>query len=213
MFDLNNLLLSGGLPVILLVVFIESGFPFGFFLPGDTLLFTAGLFASQGKYPIALVISGIFVSNFAGVTIGYWMGKNLGKKYVKQESKYLFKHKYVDKATAFYERHGGKAIILGRFVPAVRSFVPIIAGVANMKYKSLIIYNAIGALIWATSIPLLGFYAGSWLESKGISVDSLVLPIILLIIILSLLGPVVHALQDKSTRDKIFSKLNFKHFS
>ncbi len=209
--DLNTLLQSIGLVGICAIIFVESGFPFGFFLPGDTLLFTAGLLAAQGHFNIALAIVLIFASSVAGVTIGYFSGKQLGKRFIKQEGGLLFRHEYVEKATAFYDKHGGKAIILGRFVPAVRSFVPIVAGVAKMPYHKLMFYNTIGALIWATLIPLIGFYAGGWLEQRGVSVDAFILPIIGAIIIISLLGPVAHALRDPKTRAKLLSFLNRSH--
>lgn len=206
MHNLNDIILSLGLPGIVIVVFIESGFPFGFFLPGDTILFAAGLFAAQGQFSILLAMTMIFVANFAGVTIGYWSGRSLGKRYVKKESRLLFRHEYVEKAENFYRKHGGKAIVLGRFIPAVRSFIPIIAGVANMEYRKLIFYNAIGALIWATSVPLVGYFSGQWLEDHGISIELLVVPIFLLIIFMSFFGPVVHALSSKDNRDKIFKR-------
>lgn len=210
MHALNDIILSLGLFGIVAVVFVESAFPFGFFLPGDTILFAAGLFAAQGQFPIALAITMIFIANFAGVTIGYWMGRGLGKRYVKQESKLLFRHEYVEKAELFYEKHGGKAIILGRFIPAVRSFVPIIAGVANMNYRHLILYNAIGAFIWATSVPLVGYFAGNWLEDQGIDIELLVVPVLILVIILSFMGPLVHALSSKSVRNKILRRIRRK---
>jgi membrane-associated protein len=204
--QLNDVILSLGLPGIVTVIFIESGFPFGFFLPGDTVLFAAGLLASKGHFPLALAVLLIFISNFAGVTIGYWSGRGLGKRYVQREDNMLMRHEYVEKAEAFYEKHGGKAIILGRFIPAVRSFVPIIAGVAKMRYRDLMIFNAIGAALWAISIPAIGYYAGGWLEQHGINIDALILPVILLIIFLSLAGPLFHALSDRETRKKLFNR-------
>ena len=207
---LTNLIFSLGLPGIFVVIFIESGFPFGFFLPGDTVLFTAGLLAAKGHFTLVAAMVLIFIANFAGVTIGYWIGKNLGKRYIKRESGLLFRHEYVEKAEQFYARHGGKAIILGRFIPAVRSFVPIIAGVAKMNYRDLMIYNAIGAAIWSVGVTLIGYYAGSWLESKGIDVDTLILPIILIIIVLSLAGPLIHALSDAKTRKQLLARFGSK---
>lgn len=206
MHELNDIILSLGLPGIVTVVFIESSFPIGFFLPGDTILFAAGLLSAKGHFPLMLAIGTIFIANFAGVTIGYWSGRGLGKRYVRKENSILLRHEYVEKAEKFYEKHGGKAIVLGRFIPGVRSFVPIVAGVANMKYRDLIIYNAIGAAIWAGSIPSVGYFAGAWLERQGINIDTLILPIILLIIVMSLAGPVVHAFMDRDTRKKLLAK-------
>ena len=206
MHALNDIILNLGLIGIIIVVFIESGFPFGFFLPGDSLLFAAGLFAAKGQFPIEIAILGIFLANFAGVTIGYWTGRSLGKRWLKKEDGLIFRRSYVEKATKFYERHGGKAIVLGRFVPAVRSFVPMIAGVAGMSYKRLMIFNAIGAALWATSVPLIGFFSGAWLERHGINIELLVVPVIVAIIVLSFAAPLVHALSDKKTRQKLLAR-------
>jgi membrane-associated protein len=204
--QLSHVILDLGLPGIAIVVFLQCGFPFAFFLPGDTLLFTAGLFASRGHFPLVLAIAVIFIANFAGVTFGYWSGRGLGKRFLKKEDSRPLYHNYVERAEKFYERHGGKAIILSPFIPGVRSFVPIVAGVANMDYRKLMIYNAIGAGLWTISIPVIGFYAGSWLEQHGVNIDTLILPIILLVIIVSLAGPVVHALSDKKTREQLLRK-------
>jgi len=205
--QLNDLIMSLDLPGIVAVIFIESAFPIGFFLPGDTILFAAGLFAAKGHYPLVMAMVLIFIANFAGATIGYWTGRSLGKRYLKKENRLLFRHEYVEKAEQFYEKHGGKAIILGRFIPAVRSFVPIVAGVANMTYRKLMFYNAIGAAIWAISVPVIGFYAGAWLEKHGINIDTLILPIILLIVVISLTGPLVHALANENTRKQLLKRL------
>ncbi len=210
MHDLNSMITALGLPGIALVVFIESGFPFGFFLPGDTLLFAAGLLAAQEHFPIVLAIFVIFITNFAGVTIGYWSGHSLGKRFIKEEGGIIFRKEYVEKAEAFYAKHGGKAIILGRFVPAVRSFVPMVAGVAKMDYSKLMLYNGIGAVLWSVSIPLTGYFGGQWLKDRGIDIDMLILPIIAFIIFVSLAGPPVHALHNKKTRDQILKKLRLK---
>lgn len=207
---LNEIILNLGLIGIVTVIFIESGFPFGFFLPGDSLLFAAGLLAAKGHFSIGLAMFAIFFANFAGVTIGYWTGKSLGKRWLKKEDGLLFRHEYVEKAEAFYAKHGGKAIILGRFVPAVRSFVPIVAGVANMSYKRLMIFNAIGAAIWATSVPLIGYYSGAWLEARGIDIELLVVPVILLVILVSFAAPIIHALRDEKTRKRLLKKFRRK---
>lgn len=207
MHALNDIILHLGLIGIIIVVFIESGFPFGFFLPGDTLLFAAGILAAKGSFSITLAIVAIFFANFAGVTIGYWSGKSLGKRWLKKERGFLFRHEYVEKATEFYAKHGGKAIVLGRFVPAVRSFVPMVAGVADMPYRKLMFYNVIGAVIWACSVPLIGYFAGGWLESKGINIEMLVVPIFLVIIVLSFAAPIIHALRDRDTRTRLLRKI------
>lgn len=207
---LSDLILNFGLIGIALVIFIESGFPFGFFLPGDSLLFAAGLLAAKGNFSIVLAIFLIFFANFAGVTIGYLTGKSLGKRWLKKEDSLIFRHEYVEKAEHFYAKHGGKAIILGRFIPAVRSFVPMVAGVANMRYRTLMIYNAIGAILWASSVTLVGYFLGAWLEKRGISIEALVVPVFLVIIILSFAAPITHALTNPKMRAQIFKKFSRK---
>ena len=203
MHGLNDLIFSLGLPGIALVVFIESSFPVGFFLPGDTLLFAAGLMSAQGHFSLVLAITIIYIANFAGVTIGYWSGKSMGKRAVRAERRVILKQEYVDAAEKFYAKHGGKAIILGRFIPAVRSFIPMVAGVANMKYRELMIYNAIGAALWTITIPVMGFYFGGWLKARGVDVDMIILPIILAIIVISLITPLIHTLRNPETRKKL----------
>lgn len=204
---LNELIIHFGLIGIAIVIFIESGFPFGFFLPGDTLLFAAGLLAAKGNFSIGLAIFVIFLANFAGVTIGYWSGKSLGKRWLKGESRLLFRKEYVERAEEFYERHGGKAIILGRFIPAVRSFVPMVAGVAGMSYRKLMFYNAIGAVLWACSVTSIGYFSGAWLEAHGINIELLIAPVILVIIVISFMAPLIHALRDSKTRAKLLQKI------
>ncbi|HEX6461681.1 MAG TPA: DedA family protein [Candidatus Saccharimonadales bacterium] len=205
-FDLESIGLLG----IAIIIFIESAFPFGFILPGDTLLFAAGILAAKGHFGLIALMIVVFTTTVAGVTIGYFSGKQVGKRLFNKEDAMIFRREYVESAKKFYERHGGKAVILGRFVPAVRSFVPLVAGIAHMNYKKFMFYNIIGGLIWATTIPLLGFYAGGWLESRGINVDHLILPIIAVIILLSLLGPMVHALHDPVSREKLLRKLRLR---
>lgn len=205
-FDLASIGLLG----IAAIIFIESAVPFGFVLPGDTLLFAAGILAAKGHFGIVELIVIVLVCTIASVTVGYAGGKQIGKRFFKKEDAMIFRREYVETAKKFYERHGGKAILLSRFVPAVRSFVPMVAGIAGMNYHRFMFYNIVGGIIWATTIPLLGFYAGGWLESQGINVDHLILPIIAAIVIISALGPFVHALHDPVSRERLLRKLRIK---
>jgi len=205
-FDLESIGLLG----IAAIIFIESAFPFGFVLPGDTLLFAAGILAAKGHFGLVALMVVVFATTVAGVTIGYFSGKQVGKRLFKKEDAMIFRREYVESAKKFYERHGGKAVILGRFVPAVRSFVPLVAGIAHMNYRKFMFYNIIGGVIWAVTVPLLGFYAGGWLEARGINIDHLILPIVGIIVVLSLLGPIVHALHDPVSRKKLLHKLRLK---
>lgn len=207
---LNDWILNLGIVGIAIVIFIESGFPFGFFLPGDTLLFAAGILAAKGNFTVEAAIIIIFFANFFGVTVGYWSGIKLIDKLDRIKDNFFFKKEYIERATVFYEKHGGKAIILGRFIPAVRSFVPIVAGIANMHYRKLIYYNAIGAGIWVIGVTLIGFFAGTWLENHGINIELLLLPIFIIVIVLTFLAPLIHSLRKKDTRHKILRKIGLK---
>lgn len=204
--DTNTLIESIGLVGVAAIIFLESGLPFGFFLPGDTLLFAAGLLAATGHFPIVLVIVSAFLAAVAGVTAGYLSGKHLGARWLKRERGFLLKQDYIDKATQFYDRYGALAVVLARFVPAARSFVPFIAGIVKMPYTKLMLYNFIGGSVWAIGVPLIGYFAGGWLEQHGINIESLIFPVVGVIIVVSLAAPFVHALTNRTTRDKLVKR-------
>ena len=207
---LSDIILNMGIYGIAIVIFVESAFPFGFFLPGDTLLFATGMLASRGNFSIEYGLTVVFIANFVGVTVGYFLGKVLMEHWRDLEDGILIKRSYIDKAAVFYAKHGGKAIALGRFIPAVRSFIPIVAGVAEMSYKRLMVFNAIGAFGWVVGVGLIGYFSGNWLEAHGINIEMLVLPIFAVIIVLSFAAPIAHALHDKKTRDALLRKLRLK---
>lgn len=205
--DTNTLIESIGLVGIAAIIFFESGVVFGFFLPGDTILFAAGILSASGHFPIALVILAAFFAAIAGVTFGYFTGKHLGARWLKKERRILLKQDYVDKATQFYDRYGALAVILCRFIPAARSFVPFIAGIVRMPYGKLMLYNIIGGSVWAIGIPLTGFFSGKWLSDHGISVEALVVPVIVIVIVASLAAPFIHALINRKTRKAAIERL------
>src|SRR3989338_2564894 len=138
-----------GLLGVVLIIFVESGLFFGFFLPGDSLLFTAGFLASQGLISIWWLLILCFFAAVAGDSIGYWFGKKTGPMIFTREDSMFFHRKHVEKAKAFYERYGRKTIVLARFIPIVRTFAPIVAGVAGMEYKVFLAYNVVGGFIWS----------------------------------------------------------------
>ena len=197
---------SGGIIGLLLIggiIFSESGLLIGFFLPGDTLLFSAGFFASQHLFPIAALIVVVVIAAFLGDNSGYTIGERAGKRLFKKKDGILFRQEYVTKAEAFYEKHGGKTIILARYLPVVRTFVPVVAGVGSMPRKKFIIYDAIGCVLWGSVVSLLGF----WLGSRIPNIDHYILPIIVLVMILSF-GPALwHIFGNKETRTKLLAKL------
>ncbi len=143
------------------VVFAESGLFFGFFLPGDSLLFTAGIMASSGFLNIWMLLIGSFIAAVLGDNVGYWFGHQVGPKIFAREDSMLFKKHHLVEAKKFYELHGSKTIVLARFVPFVRTFAPIVAGAAQMPYGTFMAYNLFGGLLWAVGLTLLGFFLGN----------------------------------------------------
>lgn len=170
-----------GLIGVFSIVFAESGLFFGFFFPGDSLLFTAGLLASQGHFNVLLLWLGCVVAAIAGDSVGYAFGKKVGPKIFSREDSLFFHKKHIERTQAFYEKHGKKTIVLARFVPIVRTFAPILAGVGGMKYRTFFSYNIAGGLIWSTLLIGLGFVLGSAVPD----IDRYLLPIVLVIITIS----------------------------
>ena len=186
-FDLASLIQTVGYLGVFAIVFLESGMMVGFFFPGDSLLFTAGFLASQGILDIKVLITGCFIAAVAGDSIGYYLGQKFGRKLFNKEKSIWFHKDHLLRAQRFYDKHGGKTIILARFIPVIRAFAPVVAGVGLMRYKKFVMFNLVGAVLWAIIIPLLGFYLGSAIPD----VDKYLLPIVGLIIVASVL-PVIH---------------------
>lgn len=184
-----------GYLLLFLIIFAESGLFFGFFLPGDSLIFTAGIFAAQGALNIWLVLLVCLSGAILGDNVGYWFGKTLGQKLYARPNSKIFRKDHLEAATKFYQQHGGKAIILARFMPFVRTFTPIVAGAAHMDYGQFFKYNVAGGLIWGAGLALLGFFAGNLIPKDEI--DKYLLPVIILIIVISVLPPIIHALRSR----------------
>jgi membrane-associated protein len=156
------LLQHGGLTLLLIIVFAETGLFFGFFLPGDSLLFTAGLLCGT-KYldtTISLLLFTLCVAGIAGYLTGYVIGLRMGNMLLKKKDSLLFRKQYIDSTRAFYERHGSLAFILGRFLPIVRTFVPILAGMIRIEFKRFMLLNVVGCIAWVFSVVLAGYYLG-----------------------------------------------------
>jgi len=145
------------------IVFAECGLLIGFFLPGDSLLFTVGLLAAQDKisYPMWLCCLVLFAASIAGNALGYWVGDHFGPRVFRREDSKIFRKEYVQKTHDFFERYGNRAIVLARFVPIVRTFITVMAGVGTMSFRRFMIYSAVGGVLWAAGVTLLGFYLGS----------------------------------------------------
>lgn len=205
-FDIEAIISTAGVLGIAAIVFAESGLLIGFFLPGDSLLFTAGFLTNVEilKTNIHLLVAILFVAAVAGDSVGYTFGRRVGRRLFTRPNSRLFKQDNIQKAEAFYEKHGGKTIILARFVPVVRTFAPVVAGVGKMSYKTFLSYNIIGGLLWAGGITYLGYFLGAWFTSLGLDIDQVILPIVAVIILLSISPAIVHLLKDKTQRDVLW---------
>lgn len=210
-FDLTQFAMTTGPWIVTLVVaaiiFAESGLLIGFFLPGDSLLFSAGFLMSADilKFDIHLFVVIMFLAAVLGDSVGYLFGKRVGPKIFRRPNSLLFRQENIQKAESFYEKHGSITIIVARFIPIVRTFAPIVAGVGKMEYRRFLTFNVIGALLWAVGISYLGYYVGELLHSMGLEVDTVLLPIIALILILSVAPPAIHILKDKKQRDALWN--------
>ncbi len=220
-FDLTQFAQTAGpiaaLVIVALIIFAESGLLIGFFLPGDSILFTLG-FLIQGSTSfrldinINLAILVLFAAAVIGDNVGYTFGRKLGPRLFSKPNSLLFRQENVQKAQEFYEQYGGKTIIIARFVPIVRTFAPLIAGVAKMKYKTFVTFNMIGGLLWTAGITYLGFFLGQLMRNIGIDIDTVLLPFIALILVVSITPALYHLLKDKKQRQVIWNstKLEIK---
>ncbi|MFJ4964872.1 Inner membrane protein YqjA [Streptomyces sp. ADI96-02] len=197
--DPDYLLNTFGLPGLLLIVFAESGLLIGFFLPGDSLLFTTGLLVTTGqlKYPLWMVCALIAAAAVIGDQVGYLFGRKVGPALFKRPDSRLFKQENVEKAHEFFEKHGPKSLVLARFVPIVRTFTPIIAGVSRMNYRSFITYNVVGAVLWGVGVTVLGALLG-----KIRFVHENIELILILIVLISVVPIVIEVLRARSQSRK-----------
>ncbi len=158
----TNVLQYGGLTLLLLIVFAETGLFFGFFLPGDSLLFASGLVCGTHMLDttISTLLLTLCVAGVTGNMAGYWFGRSMGNSLSRKKDSLFFKQKYLDTTKTFYTKHGGRAIVLGRFFPVFRTFVPIVAGVIHIDLRRFMIYNVAGCILWVGSLVLAGFYLG-----------------------------------------------------
>jgi membrane-associated protein len=172
-----------GLFGVIAIIFAETGLFFGFFFPGDSLLFTAGFLASQHQISFAWLLVGAFIAAVIGDSVGYAFGKKVGPTIFTKEDSIFFDKKHIARAQHFYERYGKKTIILARFIPVIRTFAPIVAGVGNMTYRTFISFNVIGAFLWTWAMLWLGYGFGSIIPDP----DRYVIPAVIVIIVISAL--------------------------
>lgn len=197
--DLNQLVITVGLLGIWLILFAESGLLFGFFLPGDSLLLTAGILAAGGNYfgivPLLIVCISAAI---LGDSAGYAIGTTTGKKIKNNKDSFVVKMGYLQEAEGFYKKHGGKTIVIARFVPTVRSFVPMVAGMSDMHYRSFLKFNVVGGVLWGGGVTLIGYYFGQidWVHRYFEL-------IIIGIILASLLPALWHVASTKEKRARL----------
>jgi len=180
--DLTTLVEAVGYIGVAAIIFAETGLFIGFFLPGDSLLFTAGILASQGMFDIGLLVVFTTIAAILGDSVGYWTGTKAGPLIFTRPDSFWFSKERIKDAERFFKRYGSLSIILARFVPFARTFVPIVAGIAHMPYRTFFIFNVIGAFLWATCIPILGYLAGNAIPD----IDRYIIPIVALLILISL---------------------------
>ncbi|HKO95593.1 MAG TPA: VTT domain-containing protein [Pyrinomonadaceae bacterium] len=201
---IETLLAKGGVFVyfgLIFIVFAETGLAVGFFLPGDSLLVVAGLFAAAGKLNLAILLSTLFVAAVVGDAVGYYTGSRLGPKLFKRQKSLLFRPSHLQKAHAFYEKYGGKTIIIARFVPIVRTFAPIVAGAADMPYRRFVVFNVLGGFLWVFSMLLSGYFLGNILKNRfGINLDEHIEWVVIIVVALSLMPPLVEYLRSRRER-------------
>ena len=191
--DLPTLLRTAGYAGIFAIVFAESGLLIGFFLPGDSLLFTAGLLASQGVFDLYLLLPICFVAAVTGDAVGYTFGHRVGRRLFQREDSVWFHRRHLERAEAFFAEHGGKAIVLARFLPIVRTFTPIVAGMGSMPYPQFALFNFLGALLWAVGVTVAGYVLGHIVPD----IDRYLLPIIGVIILASIAPGALHVWRER----------------
>jgi len=184
--DVETLVRVGGLTAMTIIVFAETGLMVGFFLPGDSLLVTAGVFAARGNLSIWALNGLLIAAAIVGDTVGYWIGRRAGEALFTRPKSMLFNPQHLRRAHDFYEKHGGKTIILARFMPIVRTFAPVVAGMAKMEYRRFLSFNVIGGVAWVLSMTLIGYFLGQfeWVR-KNIEV------VILIVVFASILPGIV----------------------
>jgi len=182
-----------GLVGIIAIIFAETGLFFGFFLPGDSLLFMAGIFASQGFFSITVLLIGCTIAAILGDSVGYWTGKKYGRALFERDSGFFFKKQRLYDAEAFYKKHGKSTIIIARFVPIIRTFAPIVAGIGKMEYSTFVFYNIFGGVFWVTTLLLSGYFLGGLIPNP----DTYIIPIVLGIIFLSFIPIIIKIINIK----------------
>lgn len=190
---LKELIRSGGAPLICFIVFVETGFFVGFFLPGDSLLITAGIFAAAGVLPLRWLLLPVMACAIVGDQIGYWIGRTAGPALYRREDSLFFRRSHLQRAHEFYEKYGGRAVILARFVPIVRTFCPPVSGAAQMPYLRYVLFDIFGGIFWVGAMILGGFFLGRSVPNIGEKIHY----VILVVAVVSVLPAVISVLRSR----------------
>jgi len=190
------------------IIFAETGLAVGFFLPGDSLLVVAGLFAAAGKLDLMVLMISLFVAAVIGDTVGYFSGRKMGRALFTKPKSRFFNPNHIKKAHAFYEKHGGKTIVIARFVPIIRTFAPIVAGAAEMTYRNFIFYNIFGGFLWIVSMLLAGYFLGGLVEQfmrsvfgiEGFLLEDHIDKVVIVVVFLSILPIIIEFLKARRER-------------
>ena len=193
MFDVSHIIQTGGLFLLGGFIFAEVGLFLGFFLPGDTLVLAAAIYAKQGHFSLASVLIVSSVAAIAGDSLAYWIGRRLGPSVFNKKDSVIFRADHVDRAEKFFEKHGPKTLLISHYLPIVRTFTPLLAGVARMPYRKFLTYNIIGDLFWAISLGLLGYYVGSRIPN----IDHYIMLVLGFVILAALLPTIYHVIRLK----------------
>ena len=191
-YDVEFLVRTGGLVLLIIIVFVETGLLIGFFLPGDSLLVTAGIFAAKGDLDLLTLNVSLSAAAIVGDTVGYRIGYTTGPKIFTRENSLLFNRKHLISAKEFYDRYGGFTIIIARFIPMIRTFAPVVAGVGAMPYKRFIAYNVFGGIFWVMSTTLAGYFLGTLIPN----IQDQIHLVIAIVIFLSLLPGIIKLVSE-----------------
>jgi len=202
MFSVTHLIQTGGLFLIALIIFGESGMMIGFFFPGDTLLLSAGVLAAAGKLGLMQTIAVVALAAIAGDNTGYHIGRKLGRRLFNKPDSIVFRKEYIDQAETFYEKHGSKTMLVAHFIPIVRAFVPVTAGAAKMVYWQYVIFDAIGDIAWTVVMVLLGYFVASRIPG----IEKLIDPILILVVVVFLAPTIWHVARDPKIRAAVKAK-------
>jgi membrane-associated protein len=198
--DLPALVQWAGYVGLTLIIFTETGLFFGFFLPGDSLLVTAGLLASRPEFGLNVYVLGLIlnVAAIVGDNTNYWIGRLTGPRIFNREDSLFFKRRHVERAHAFYERNGAKTIVLARFMPIIRTFAPLVAGVARMEYRTFLTYSVVGGTLWIWSMLFIGYFLGRYIPG----IDHHIEKVILVVIFLSILPGLISWWKERGRATK-----------